>query len=178
MRYLVISDIHGSLLYTKKILEAFEREKCDGILCLGDILYHGPRNDLPVEYNPKEVANLLNQYQNKIIAVRGNCESEVDQMVLNFPIHESAVVVNEGVQAIMTHGHVYGPQQPINISRGIVFYGHTHVSKIEKLAEVFYVNPGSISIPKNNTVSSYAIFEPKLIQIKDLDGQLIMEQVL
>lgn len=179
MKYLVVSDIHGSIYYTKKMIELFEKYKCDKILCLGDVLYHGPRNDLPAEYNPKEVVKLLNQYKNQIICVRGNCDAYVDEMVLEFPIVDLAAVNNEGINAYLTHGHIYNPNNPLNASKGsIVFYGHFHVQDNKVVDGVRYINVGSITLPKNNTKNSVAIFSEKKVEIISTLEELIEEIIL
>gem|GEM_PF-4710837 len=114
MKLLIASDIHGSAYYAKKVVESFEKEKADKLLLLGDILYHGPRNDLPFEHNPKEVIALLNPLSDRILCVRGNCEAEVDQMVLDFPCLADYIIVNvDGINIFATHGHIFGENNPI-----------------------------------------------------------------
>ncbi len=177
MRYLIISDIHGSSYYLKKVLNYFETLKCDKILILGDILYHGPRNDLPKEYNPKEVIKLLNHLKDKIIAVKGNCDAEVDSMVLDFPILDLALV-NDNFYMYMTHGHRFNPDNKLNIESGsVVLYGHTHIHKIDDVDGVTYLNPGSISLAKGDLINSFAIKEDNKITIYDLNMNVIMEYI-
>ncbi|MGL5961019.1 MAG: phosphodiesterase, partial [Cetobacterium sp.] len=127
MKIFVISDIHGSSYFLKKALEAFHKEKADQILILGDELYHGPRNPLPIDYNPKEVVEILNKYKEKIIAVRGNCDSEVDQMLLEYPImSDYSIIFLNGKKIFATHGHIYNEDKMPNLSAGnILIYGHT-----------------------------------------------------
>ena len=175
MKYLIISDIHGSSYYLRKVLNYFDELKCDKILILGDILYHGPRNDLPKEYNPKEVIKLLNPLKDKIIAVKGNCDGEVDSMVLNFPILDLALVA-DGFNMYMTHGHHFNPENRLNVESGsVVLYGHTHVHKIDNINGVTYLNPGSISLAKGDLINSFAIKEDNKIYIYDLNMNVIME---
>ncbi|MDP4179819.1 MAG: phosphodiesterase [Bacillota bacterium] len=180
MKILFISDIHGSLFYAQKAIEIFKNENAKYIVILGDELYHGARNPLPVEYNPKEVAALLNCYSDKIIAVRGNCDSEVDEMVLNFPIMSTYSTMLIGNKRIfLTHGHIYNEQNLPNLGQGDVFvYGHTHIPKAEKKGEVFIINPGSITFPKENAPNSYGILEKDTFKIKDLQGVVFKEIVL
>ena len=161
MKILIASDIHGSAYYCKMLLERFEEEKADKMLLLGDILYHGPRNDLPKDYAPKEVIAMLNPLRNKLFCVRGNCDTEVDQMVLDFPVLADYCVVPLGRRLIYaTHGHVYNPQNPPPLCEGdILLNGHTHISKCEELDGFIYMNPGSVSIPKENTPHGYMILE-------------------
>jgi len=157
MKILIASDIHGSAYFCKMLLEKFKDEKADKILLLGDILYHGPRNDLPKEYAPKEVIAMLNPLKHKIFCVRGNCDTVVDQMVLEFPILADYCVIPVGDKLLYaTHGHVYNPDNLPPISDGdILLNGHTHVSKCESFESFIYMNPGSVSIPKENTPHSY-----------------------
>lgn len=172
-----ISDIHGSLYYLKKVLEIYESEKADYIIILGDELYHGARNPLPKDYNPKEVTELLNTYKDKIIAVRGNCDSEVDQMVLEYPMMaEYSIVLYNGRRLFLTHGHIYDRNNLPNLSSGdAIIYGHIHVPLAEKQNDIFVINPGSITFPKEGNPNSYGILENNIFKIKDLEGNVIKE---
>ena len=174
---MVISDIHGSLFYLKKVIEIFEKNNYDKILILGDELYHGPRNPLPKEYNPKETAELLNRYKNKIIAVRGNCDSEVDQMVLNFPITaDYNMIFWENKKIFMTHGHIYNIDSPLPMEDGdIMIYGHFHIPIIQRKNEKIFLNPGSISLPKENNPNSFGVFENGSFYIKDMEENILNE---
>ena len=174
---MVISDIHGSLFYLKKVIEIFEKNNYDKILTLGDELYHGPRNPLPKEYNPKETAELLNRYKNKIIAVRGNCDSEVDQMVLNFPITaDYNMIFWENKKIFMTHGHIYNIDSPLPMEDGdIMIYGHFHIPIIQRKNEKIFLNPGSISLPKENNPNSFGVFENGSFYIKDMEENILNE---
>ena len=177
MKIFFISDIHGSLYYTRKALENFKKENADYIVILGDELYHGARNPLPLEYNPKEVAQLLNGFADKIIAVRGNCDSEVDEMVLDFPMMATySIILYNNRRLFLTHGHIYNEDNLPKLSEGDVFiYGHTHISKAEKMGNVFIINPGSITFPKDNCPNSYGILEENIFRIKDLSGNVFKE---
>ena len=161
MKLLIASDIHGSAYYCKRLIEAFEKEKADRILLLGDILYHGPRNDLPLEYAPKSVISLLNPIKDKIFCVRGNCVTEVDQMVLDFPLLADYAVIPVGQRVIYaTHGHIYNENKLPPLCKGdILLNGHTHVPKCVKHSEYIYMNCGSVSIPKEESPHSYMISE-------------------
>lgn len=172
-----MSDIHGSELYLNKALEAFKREEAEQIIILGDELYHGPRNPLPEGYNPKVVAEILNIYKNQIIAIRGNCDSEVDQMVLAYPIMSDYItLVDEGLRFFITHGHIYNPENLPNLGSGDVFcYGHTHIPVAEKKDDIFIFNPGSTTLPKENNPNSYGIYENKKLYVKKLNGEIIKE---
>lgn len=177
MKILIISDIHGSLFYAKRAVEIFKEEKASNIVILGDVLYHGARNPLPPEYSPKEVALLLNTLADKIIAVRGNCDSEVDEMVLDFPIMSTySMVLYEGRRLFLTHGHIYNEDNLPKLADGDVFiYGHTHVPKAEKRNGIYILNPGSVTFPKENSPNSYAVLEGKSFKIKDLNGTIFKE---
>lgn len=172
-----ISDIHGSLYYLKKVLAIYESEKADYIIILGDELYHGPRNPLPKDYNPKEAAQILNTYKDKIIAVRGNCDSEVDEMVLQYPMMAAySIVLYNSRKLFLTHGHIYDRNKLPNLGSGdAIIYGHTHIPLAEKQDNIFVINPGSISMPKENNPNSYGILEDNVFKIKDLEGNIIKE---
>ena len=170
MKLMIASDIHGSEFWCRKLLEAFENEKADRILLLGDILYHGPRNDLPLGYAPKKVIELLNAIKDKIFCVRGNCDTEVDQMVLEFPIlADYAVIPLEDRLIYATHGHNYNEAKLPPLQNGdILLHGHTHVQVIREHENYTYINPGSVSIPKENTGHGYAILENGKVTLKCL----------
>lgn len=171
---MIASDIHGSSYYCEKMLAAFEQEQADRLLLLGDILYHGPRNDLPRDYAPKTVLKLLNERKEKILCVRGNCDTEVDQMVLPFPILADYCILESQNRLIYaTHGHVYNLQTPPPLVPGdILLHGHTHIPANRTQDGLLYLNPGSVSIPKENSPHSYMTLETGLFQWKNLDGQI------
>ena len=177
MKLLIISDIHGDFDCAKAAIDVFEKENCDKLVILGDILYHGPRNDLPPAYAPKSVINLLNGYKEKILAVRGNCDTEVDQMVLEFPIMaDYAILYLDGLTVFATHGHKFNTQTPPPLSYGdILLHGHSHVLKCENFGNGnTYINPGSVSIPKENNPKTYMIYEQKVFTVKDFKGNTII----
>ena len=163
MKLFIASDIHGSAYWCRKMLDEFEKSGADRLLLLGDILYHGPRNDLPEGYAPKEVISMLNPLSNRILCVRGNCEAEVDQMVLTFPVMaDYAIIPTESGIIYATHGHKYGPDNPPPLSDGdILLCGHTHIPANRKIGNFTYINPGSVSIPKENSRHSYLFFDGK-----------------
>lgn len=173
MKWMIASDIHGSAYYCRKMIERYISEGADRLLLLGDLLYHGPRNDLPREYDPKAVIAMLNDMKNDIYCVRGNCDSEVDQMVLKFPILADYAVIDVGSAAIYaTHGHVFDENNPPALHNGdVLLCGHTHIPKREKHATFLYLNPGSISIPKNDSVRGYMTLQDGVFLWKDLDGK-------
>lgn len=192
MKYLVCSDIHGSESACKKILNHFKNLSCDRIIILGDTLYHGPRNPLPEGHNPKGVTEALNEIADKIIACRGNCDAEVDQMVLKFQTMADFVqIIDEGVTLFCSHGHVYAPvlsngnipagcetaSKKITVNKpAVCFYGHTHVTVLEKNAEgVVVCNPGSTSLPKNGTLPGFAVYENRCVTLFDIEGNQIKE---
>lgn len=157
MKLLIASDLHGSAACCRALLTAFEREQADRIVLLGDLLYHGPRNPFPEEYDTFAVTALLNSVKDKLLCVRGNCDSEVDQMVLEFPmLAEYAFLSVDGVNVCATHGHNYGPDKLPPLTAGdYLLCGHIHLPVCRKMGEVTYLNPGSLSLPKENTPRSY-----------------------
>lgn len=174
MKWLIASDIHGSAYWCGKLIEACRREEADRMLLLGDLLYHGPRNDLPEEYAPKKVIELLNGIKDIVISVRGNCEAEVDQMVLEFPIMAEYILLPVGKRMIFaTHGHIYSKDRHPALQPGdILLYGHTHVPLCEEEDGLIFMNPGSVSMPKNGTPHGYMTFEDDLFQWKTLEGDV------
>lgn len=161
MKLMFASDIHGSALWCEKMLAAYEREKPRKLCLLGDILYHGPRNDLPEGHAPKEVIRLLNPLKSELLCVRGNCDTEVDQMVLEFPVlQDSAAIFVDGLELFLSHGHHFDPQALPPLGEGAVLInGHTHIPKAELVGGIHCLNCGSVSLPKENTPHSYMIYE-------------------
>lgn len=181
MKLMIASDIHGSAYFCERLLEAFDRETADRMLLLGDILYHGPRNDLPRGYAPKQVLAMLNAVKTCLFCVRGNCDTEVDQMVLEFPILADYCLLTAGERLIYaTHGHRYNlnalpPLQPGDI----LLHGHTHVPAWERFGDGnLYLNPGSVSIPKNGSPNGYMILENRCVQWKTLEGEIYHEEMI
>ena len=172
MKLLIASDIHGSAYYCGLLLKQIEKENPDKILILGDILYHGPRNDLPKGYAPKEVIAMLNPLKDKLLCVRGNCDAEVDQMVLDFPIMADYETLNLGDKTLyLSHGHVYGKDKLPQMNEGdILLGGHTHVPEIADIEGKIYMNCGSVSIPKENSPHSYMIYENGEFLWKNLEN--------
>lgn len=173
---MIASDIHGSEYYCRQMLEAFDCEGADKLLLLGDILYHGPRNDLPKDYQPKAVIEMLNMRKKQLLCVRGNCDTEVDQMVLDFPIMaEYCVLCIDKRIVYATHGHHFGEENPPLLNKGdILLCGHTHVPKCVEHENFLYMNPGSVSIPKEGSHHGYMIIENGEFLWKDMDGQIMM----
>lgn len=180
MKLMIASDIHGSAYYCEKLLKAYQGECPTRLLLLGDILYHGPRNDLPRDYAPKKVIEMLNPLASQILCVRGNCEAEVDQMVLDFPVlADYAWIEADGVRIFAAHGHHHGEDCPPPLAKGdLLLCGHTHVPAVREHEDWIYANPGSISIPKENSAHGYMILENHLLQHKDLDGNVLLEKTV
>ena len=174
MKLMIASDIHGSAYYCKKLIAAYESEQADKLLLLGDILYHGPRNDLPRDYNPKEVIAMLNPMKKELLCVRGNCDTEVDQMVLEFPILADYCFLElDGHTIFATHGHVHNPKNLPMLKEGdILLNGHTHIPANQNMGTYTYMNPGSVSIPKEGSAHGYMIYDGKFVW-KDLDGNVL-----
>ena len=175
MKWFIASDLHGSEYYTKLMIEAFESEKADRILLLGDVLYHGPRNDLPRDYSPKAVIEILNKYADKILCVRGNCDTEVDQMVLSFPIMaDYAAICEKNTLIYATHGHKFNLENMPPLKNGdILLHGHTHIPACINKDDIVYINPGSVSIPKENSHHGYMTLCDGVFLWKDFEGTTI-----
>ncbi len=172
MKYLICSDIHGSIDSVQFLIEKFYELKCDAILCLGDVLYHGPRNDLPPHYAPKEVIKALNLIKDKMICVKGNCEAEVDQMVLDFQIYDFYDAILNDLCVHLEHGHhldVYSGKPKL------VLFGHTHIPLCENVEGIQYINPGSITIPKANSKRGYAIWDNHCITGYTMDEEIVFK---
>lgn len=178
MKLMIASDIHGSAAWCQELLKAYTREAPDRLLLLGDLLYHGPRNDLPDGYAPKTVIELLNNLKEQLLCVRGNCEAEVDQMVLSFPVlADYAYLEVNGLRIFATHGHLYGEDNPPPLATGdILLCGHTHVPACRAHDGFTYLNPGSVSIPKEGSAHSYMILEDRTFTWKALDGTVYKTQ--
>ena len=181
MKLLIASDIHGDLDSCERVLSAYRAEGADKLLLLGDLLYHGPRNNLPSSYAPKEVIKLLNENKDKILAVRGNCDTEVDQMVLDFPIlADYAYLSLDGISVFATHGHKYNLSALPPLGKGeVLLHGHTHVLCSKKFGDGnLYLNPGSAAIPKENKPRSYMVYENRVFTVKDFSGNVILTEIL
>ena len=160
MKFVIASDIHGSAHWCSRLMRVLEQEQPDKLILLGDILYHGPRNDLPKDYAPKQVIEMLTEVKEKILCVRGNCEAEVDQMVLPFPcMSDYAQLMADGKTFFLTHGHLWDPDKLPSLPEGSFFlYGHTHVKLDKEVRGIRCLNPGSVSIPKDGS-NSCLIYE-------------------
>ena len=178
MKLMIASDIHGSAVWCERLLEAWRREAPGRLVLLGDLLYHGPRNDLPEGYAPKEVIALLNPLRAEILCVRGNCDTEVDQMVLDFPVlADYALLEVNGLTLFATHGHIYNEDNPPPLQPGdVLLCGHTHVPCCHRHEGFTYVNPGSVSLPKQNTPHSYVTLDDCVMVWKDLVGGEFMRE--
>lgn len=180
MNYMFASDIHGSAFYCRKVLERYKKSGARRLILLGDLLYHGPRNDMPKEYDPKQVIQMLNGYRNQIYAVRGNCDAEVDQMVLEFPIMaDYALLELNGKTFYATHGHIYNQDALPPMQAGdVLIHGHTHLPVAERMGDCYLLNPGSASLPKGDYPNSYAILEAGVFTVLDFDGNTVKEIAL
>ena len=172
MKWIIASDIHGDARRCEELLDAYKNEGGEKLILLGDILYHGPRNDLPEEYGPKAVIKMLNDMKDEILCVRGNCDAEVDQMVLEFPIMAEYALLPIGDRTVfITHGHKFNTGNPPALKTGdILLHGHTHIPVCEDNGYI-YMNPGSTSIPKQGSAFSYMTFDGKVFEWKTLDGK-------
>ncbi len=175
MKLMLASDIHGSAFYCRELIAAYEAEQPETLILLGDLLYHGPRNDLPTEYEPKKVIAMLNGIADSLLCVRGNCDTEVDQMVLDFPIlADYAVLYDQGRKFYLTHGHRFSEDNPPKLRKGdILFNGHTHIPACCDKGDYLYINPGSVSVPKEGSAHGYLLYEDGTFTWKSLDGAVI-----
>ena len=172
MKYLVLSDLHGSKFFAEKIKKIIVKENPDNIILLGDLYYHGPRNALPKDYAPMEVCNILNTFKEKIIACKGNCDAEVDEMISEFKFNESVINKICNKSLMFTHGHKHNIENlPKDID--VLIYGHFHTGFIKQKDNVICVNAGSVSLPKENTANSYVLIEDNILYLKDLYNNVI-----
>ena len=179
MKLLIVSDIHGDIDSARRILEIYDSERCDKMLILGDILYFGPRNKLTDSYDPQGVIKLLNERRDIILAVRGNCDAEVDQMVLDFPIMADYCYLSlDGLNIFATHGHIHNTSNPPPLRAGeILLHGHTHVLKCEEFGNNnFYLTPGSPTYPNEGNPKTYMLYENRCFTVRSFDGEVILEK--
>lgn len=175
VKWMIASDIHGSAPFCRAMLERFHAEGAGRLLLLGDLLYHGPRNDLPEGYDPKSVIGQLSGERENLLCVRGNCDAEVDQMVLPFPILSDMLLICEGALTVLaTHGHIYNEQNLPPLKKGdVLLHGHTHIPVMERRADHWLCNPGSVSIPKEGSAHGYLMLENGVFTHKNLSGQVL-----
>ena len=180
MKLMFASDIHGSASATEAVLHQYRAEGASRLVLLGDLLYHGPRNDLPDRYDPTAVTAMLNGVKNELLCVRGNCDAEVDQMVLEFPIQADYALFDlDGVTAFVTHGHLFNsgclpPHKPGDL----LIHGHTHVLTVQQAGSMTYINPGSAALPKEGHPKRYMVYDKGVFEIKTLDGEVILRHAL
>ena len=175
MKILIALDLHGSYYYAKKLIEVFQAEKADKLILLGDIYNHGPRNQLPEEYSPMDVAKTLNAIKDKLVVVKGNCDSQVDTMISDFDFIENLCVCVADKTIFLTHGHVYNKDTMPKTSFDAIIYGHFHTGFIETQDGIIVGNCGSLSLPKNNTPNSYMILDENLLVLKDINRKVVKE---
>lgn len=169
MKFLIASDLHGSGYYAKKLIEVFEKEKADKLILLGDIYNHGPRNPLPKEYSPQTVSEILNGIKEKLIVIKGNCDSQVDTLISEFSFIEDAVLVSGEKTFFLTHGHLFNKDnRPATRFDGVI-YGHFHTGFIEQIDGTIFANTGSLSLPKGRTTNSYIILEDGELTLKEIE---------
>lgn len=173
MKILIASDLHGSAFYTKKLIDRFYAENAEKLVLLGDIYNHGPRNPLPEDYNPQKVSAMLNQIKDKLIVIKGNCDSEVDTMISEFSFIEDAVIFSGDKTVFCTHGHVFNRDKLPATGFDAVVYGHFHTGFIDSVGEIVVANPGSTSLPKNGTPNSYLVLDDGELILKTIDGKMI-----
>lgn len=177
MKYVIASDVHGSAVYMEKLIDAFKRECADTLVLLGDIYYHGPRNPLPEGYDPKSVADLLNMMTDKLVVLKGNCDSQVDTLISDFDFVEDMIVAVAGKCVFLTHGHIFNKDAMPKTRFSAIIYGHFHTGFIEKIDGVTAANPGSVSLPKNGTPRSYLTLEDNgVLTLKTLDGAILSSE--
>ena len=169
MKYLIASDLHGSNHWAEKLLNVFENGDFDKLILLGDLFYHGPRNPLPDGYAPMKLAEALNKIKDKLVVVRGNCDAEVDQMISEFELQDKLVLELFGKKVFVSHGQKYNPDNLPEEEFDIMLYGHFHVPTITEKDNKLFVNVGSVSLPKNDSVHSYAVLDDTGIMLKSLE---------
>lgn len=172
MKYIIASDIHGSSYYAKLLVDKINEYNVDKVVLLGDVLYHGPRNPLPKEYDPMKVVDLLKSIKNKLIWIKGNCDSEVDEMVLELNSVVLGLLVINNTNFYLSHGH--NPVNNLNVNDFLVT-GHTHINKYEKINGINYLNCGSVSLPKEDTTNSFILIEDNKIKCLDFNNNIIFE---
>lgn len=177
MKLMFASDIHGSALWCRKMLDAYHAEGAEKLCLLGDILYHGPRNELPEGHYPKRVISMLNAVKEELVCVRGNCDTEVDQMVLEFPVlADYALIYADGRTLFLTHGHHYNPKNLPPLKKGdVLINGHTHIFGAELAEGIHCLNDGSVSLPKGGNPHSYMVYENGEFIIKDFEGRELLK---
>ena len=173
MKIFIASDLHGSAYYAQKLLERYHAENADKLVLLGDIYNHGPRNQLPKDYNPMRVAEILNGAKQNLVVIKGNCDSEVDNMISEFSFIEDLLVISGEKTVFLTHGHVYNKDKMPKTNFDAMIYGHFHTGFVERVGGIVLANTGSLSLPKNDTKNSYIILENDEIFLKDIDGNEI-----
>jgi len=177
MKIMIASDLHGSETLTAKLFERYDAEGAEKLILLGDLLYHGARNDLPEGYSTKGLTALLNSRKEALFCVRGNCDSDVDQMVLEFPMMaDYNLMFIDGRTWVLTHGHVFDEKTMIpHVPGTVLLHGHTHLKVLEKIDDFYFLNPGSVSIPKDGDIGSYIVYENGVFTMKDLNGTTLSE---
>lgn len=178
MKILIASDIHGSAYFAEKVVERFKKEQAELLVLLGDIYNHGPRNPFPTQYDPMKVSQILNAMKDKMIVVKGNCDSEVDTLISEFDFINELCLTESGKKILCTHGHNYNKDKMPKTKFDAVIYGHFHTGFIEKIDGVTVANAGSVSLPKNGTLSSYLVLENGALTLKDIDGNVLLEQAI
>lgn len=180
MKLFFTSDLHGSLGQTQKVIEKYLASDADMLVLLGDLLNHGPRNTVPDDYDPGRVASLLNQHQEKIICVRGNCDSEVDQMLIEFPLLSDyhIILLENGQRIFLTHGHLFNEEKYPKLSEGdVLAYGHTHLPVAHEKDGLYMFNPGSVTFPKGGYEPSYGIFQNGVLSVLSLEEDKLLHSV-
>lgn len=173
MKILIASDIHGSSYYAKKLYKIFETEKPDQVFLLGDFLYHGPHNEMPKDYDVKETIRILKKMESKIIAVKGNCDSDVDLKYLGFEIEDNFRMLNvDGIQMYLTHGHI-NDMLPKRELGSLLITGHTHVYNMDKK----YINPGSISLPREHDNHTYIMYDNHNFYLFDIETRRLLQKL-
>ena len=173
MKAVIVSDIHGSYYYAQRLKEIVEKENPDKVILLGDLYYHGPRNDLSQEYNPMEVSKILNAMKDKLLVVKGNCDAEVDEMISEFKFEDHLCLELNGKKIYFTHGHKYNIEVIPYEDFEVLIYGHIHIGFIEEKEGYLFANPGSISLPKGGSRHSYLLLTEEGLTLKDVDGEIL-----
>ncbi|MCX4362859.1 MAG: phosphodiesterase [Clostridia bacterium] len=173
MKIVIASDLHGSSYYAEKVKDIFAKEQGDLLVLLGDIYNPGPRNPISKDYAPMVVAQTLNSLKDRLLVIKGNCDSEVDTLISEFDFSEFSQIFADGLKVTLTHGHKFNKDNMPANAGDVMCYGHFHTGFITQVGSVIVANAGSVSLPKDNSARSYLTIQNNVIALKDIDGNIL-----